>query len=1105
MKNLIKICLSIAIVIGASIIGINIPMVQASETNSSLEPTIVATYELPTSYDLRDNIYIQVENQYSLGLCYSFASLSSVETYLALNYGEYYDFSELHLATSLYMRNGERDSIYDVPSAGGNFGHFLNYSLKDRSLVLEDEMPLSDYPTNPSYFTSSHYTKLQQQYNSIDSNFYSIAKVNNIATFGDIYGNKSNYSSTQLNNLRNKVKFHIMNYGSLAAGIHWSTTYLKNSINYKVVDDSMVSDSTKLNSYIDHLISIVGWDDSYDAGGTWSNPGAYICLNSWGEDWGENGFFYVSYDDYFIEYSLHGVTDVSLSTKGNTISSFINNQDKTYNVVHKIQVSTSELYLAYILDVSSCLNQSITQIDNFVKGTASSFYIKFFDSRDSALSNIASLSSTNNKVATSLANETYYYNRYSLSSPLKITNNYILIAVGVSDIYRATSITTKSSYNISLEPSYYASGLHFDASYTWNSFLHKFQSDVDGDYTLPIVLHTNGSFYEVSEFSNGTLTVDGEHIKNNLIGINHTLSFTISNASVDPTLIKVSSLVAEGKTDVTSNFSIVKTTTSPAKINVTMTKTLSSNFDEGQYIISIPVGTTTIYRVIEVKGGTIYNITYELNGGTLDTKPMAYADSNSILTISDPTRAGYAFVAWYLDSSFNQMFDCTNLPYTDITLYAKWDFAAPTITSKSESVETSYYQGLKINIKITALHALSNNYNTLSYQWYKRAVGQTSYTIIDGATNSSLSLYNVADSGYYVCKVSINISDPSMTTTPCTRTLEIQKENEILVSITKLKITAKWNYSSALPYNGDTQKVELVGLPDGVSANYSNNEFTDIGKYTASAALICDGIENNPNVETVQDLNWEIRKAKITITIKDIISKSQISASELHKMFECEINSEYFPENISSQEQKIAYLNLKYSVSPTSHPYIKQISATTNNFDVYDISIINGEYRMIVNTLHDDNIVTTSDTGFIFDCEFSATALDGNSLDNNVKDLLEKDHLESIIAYQLSYSFLEEGADYSVFIPVERDLLYKGLDVYILKDNKLVKASNVSCSEDGIYFDNDMQDATIFVVEKNKNYTSNVELITCICIIVIFIASYITIIVGHIKHKHEFF
>ena len=49
-----------------------------------------------------------------------------------------------------------------------------------------------------------------------------------------------------------------------------------------------------------HDVVIIGWDDSYPASNfsvPVSRDGAWICQNSWGEEFGESGVFYVSYDD----------------------------------------------------------------------------------------------------------------------------------------------------------------------------------------------------------------------------------------------------------------------------------------------------------------------------------------------------------------------------------------------------------------------------------------------------------------------------------------------------------------------------------------------------------------------------------------------------------------------------------------------------------------------------------------------------------------------------------------------------------------------------------------------------------------------------------------
>ncbi len=49
-------------------------------------------------------------------------------------------------------------------------------------------------------------------------------------------------------------------------------------------------DSVDLSQGTNHAVLIVGWDD-----GMCDGNGAWICKNSWGENWGEDGFFYIEY------------------------------------------------------------------------------------------------------------------------------------------------------------------------------------------------------------------------------------------------------------------------------------------------------------------------------------------------------------------------------------------------------------------------------------------------------------------------------------------------------------------------------------------------------------------------------------------------------------------------------------------------------------------------------------------------------------------------------------------------------------------------------------------------------------------------------------------
>ncbi len=72
-----------------------------------------------------------------------------------------------------------------------------------------------------------------------------------------------------------------------------------------------------------------------------------------------------------------------------------------------------------------------------------------------------------------------------------------------------------------------------------------------------------------------------------------------------------------------------------------------------------------------------------------------------------------------------------------------------------------------------------------------------------------------------------------------------------------------WTYSEKFVYDGEAKKIELTGLPDGVTVkSYTDNEKTDAGKYTAKAILSYD--DKNYNEPTVPACDWEIGKAYIT-------------------------------------------------------------------------------------------------------------------------------------------------------------------------------------------------------------------------------------------------
>ena len=218
--------------------------------------------DLPSKFDLRDwNWVSSVENQGDMSACWSFVSTDVLESALRKACGITTDYSINNMQKTLI-----RYSDYGVMSST-EYGT----SVMGPSYLLSW---LGAFPED--YDTFDEVGKISQAITTGDG----IHVQDVIFVYNDVPGSP-------------QMKSAILKYGSLYAGFYLdqSMEYFNSETNAQYIPDN-ISES--------HSVAIVGWDDNYPKENFIIPPpdnGAWIIQNSWGTDWGDDGYMYLSYYD----------------------------------------------------------------------------------------------------------------------------------------------------------------------------------------------------------------------------------------------------------------------------------------------------------------------------------------------------------------------------------------------------------------------------------------------------------------------------------------------------------------------------------------------------------------------------------------------------------------------------------------------------------------------------------------------------------------------------------------------------------------------------------------------------------------------------------------
>ncbi len=215
----------------------------------------------PSRFELRDhNGDTGVKDQGYAGTCWIFSAMGSLESYMLYSQSEEWDFSENHPKNLLVASNPDG---FNRSFDGGGFNlESAAYLTSWRGPVPESDDPYDDM------------SDISPEDTTVAKHVQEILIAPGINSSEDLF------------------KWMLTNYGAISVSYYMDYSYYDSTNSSFYYYDEY--------SHTNHAVTLVGWDDNYDAHNftrTAPGNGAFIIRNSWGEEWGEDGYFYISYYD----------------------------------------------------------------------------------------------------------------------------------------------------------------------------------------------------------------------------------------------------------------------------------------------------------------------------------------------------------------------------------------------------------------------------------------------------------------------------------------------------------------------------------------------------------------------------------------------------------------------------------------------------------------------------------------------------------------------------------------------------------------------------------------------------------------------------------------
>ena len=383
-----------------------------------------------------------IRNQNPLGTCWAHAALASAESsMITKGYADStIDYSEAHLAwfgngagpsdknDPMYGDTGYYTTATDAYKNGAPYHNAMGALARWSGCELESTVP---------YSLARSYKKIGEEYR-----YDSYAHMQNAVIL-----DKSD---------RTSIKNALVNNGALYMEYYHDDAYL---------NDGTAAYYSPVKSTINHAVTIVGWDDNFSLNKFSSDnrptaKGAWICKNSWDTWFGDNGLFYVSYE----ESSLKNIISFDMEKT--------DNYDRLYQYDGAVGISLAEGGGLYYTGLKAKKNSTSANVFT-AKGGENLASVGFYTYdagvpyKITIFTGVKDTPTSGKAVLTQTGKMTYAgYHTVKLNKPVQLTAGQ-KFAVAVSFTGSDWAWHFYDNYNPSKGLSYYANTSSFTTSTSW--------------------------------------------------------------------------------------------------------------------------------------------------------------------------------------------------------------------------------------------------------------------------------------------------------------------------------------------------------------------------------------------------------------------------------------------------------------------------------------------------------------------------------------------------------------------------------------------------------------------------------------------------------------